>query len=111
MPGGIWAIGEVVDGRPTHLSRELATLAGRLADVAGTKAVSVLVAPGASGAAQELAACGPDVIALEPVSIAPGPVAAAAAPQVAALVAARAPSYLLIGASPDGKDQIGRAHV
>jgi electron transfer flavoprotein alpha subunit len=107
MAGAIWALGEVADGRPTHLSRELATLAGRLADRAGTTAVSVLVAPGASGAAEELAACGPDVVAMEPVSIAPGPIAGAAAPQVAALVAAREPSYLLVGASPDGKDLAG----
>jgi electron transfer flavoprotein alpha subunit len=107
MPGAIWALGEIADGRPTHLSRELATLAGRLAGESGTTAASVLVAPGARAAAGELAGSGPDVIAMEPTTSGAGPVAAAAAPQVAALVAERAPSYLLIGATPDGKDLAG----
>ncbi len=47
----IWAVGEIVDGAPTKLTLELATLARQLAEAAGAEARTVLVGSGASAAA------------------------------------------------------------
>ena len=106
MGGAIWAVGEIADGAPTRLARELATLAGRLADAGGAEAASVLVGKGAAGAGAELASHGPDVLAVE-TDPGDGPLAAAVAPRLAALVAERRPAYLLLGATADGKDVAG----
>ena len=48
----IWAIGELVDGAPTKLTLELATLARQLADASGGSAAAVLVGEGASDGRQ-----------------------------------------------------------
>lgn len=106
MAGAIWAVGEIADGAPTRLARELATLAGQLAQAGGGAALSVLVGPGAAAAAPELATHGPDVLAVE---VDPGesPLAAVVASRLAALVTERQPGYLLLGATSDGKDVAG----
>ncbi len=106
MAGEIWAIGEIVDGQPTRLSRELATLAASLAATAGRGARSVLVGAGAGDAAQALAAHGPDVLAVE-ADTADRPAATVIAGHVAALVREHQPSFLLVGASNDGRDVAG----
>jgi electron transfer flavoprotein alpha subunit len=105
----IWAIGEIADGRPTQLSRELATLARALAEVAGGDARSVLIGGGAAAAAAELATHGPDVLAVE-ADTSSGPAPNVIAPRLAALVEQHSPDYLLIGASNDGKDVCGLLH-
>ncbi len=106
MAGEIWAIGEIADGQPTRLARELATLAAGLAAESGRTARAVLVGPDASTAAESLAANGPDVLAVD---ADPGdrPVAAVIAEQVAALARDRQPSFLFVGASNDGRDVAG----
>jgi electron transfer flavoprotein alpha subunit len=103
---GVWAVGEVVDGAPTRLTLELATLCRQLAEAAGGEARSVLIGKGAAGAGEEVARYGPAVMAVE---LDPGdrPVAVAVAPALAALVEQHSPDYLLIGASNDGKDLAG----
>jgi electron transfer flavoprotein alpha subunit len=100
-----WAVGEVVDGAPTRLTLELATLARRLADAAGGSARTVLLGADASMAADEAARYG-DVVAVD-LDLAGRPTAAAVAPRLAGLVAQDSPDYLLIGASNDGKDIAG----
>jgi electron transfer flavoprotein alpha subunit len=106
--GAVWAIGEVVDGVPSKLTLELATLAARLAKASGAEARTVLIGQGATGAAAEAATYGPHVLAIEvDAALADRPVSAVIAPRVAALVAEHGPSYVLIGASNDGKDVCG----
>lgn len=102
----IWAIGEVVDGKPTRLTLELATLARQLADAAGAEAHTLLVGPGVAAAADAVAAHGTGVIAVEPPE-ASGPAAAVTASVLLPLIAERNPDLLLIGATPDGKDLAG----
>ena len=106
MAGAIWAIADLLEGRPTPLSLELASLARRLGEQSGRPAATVVVGSGAAAAAEQLAACGPDVLAVD---IDPGgkPVAAVAAPHVAALAEERGAEYLLVGSSSDGKDLAG----
>lgn len=106
MPGAIWVVAELADGRPTRLSLELASLAHELAAAAGREAVAVLV-DGDAEAAASLAAQGPDVLPVVGVAADERPLAAVLAPAIAALVQARRPAYLLLGASPDGKDVAG----
>ena len=101
-----WAVGELVDGAPTRLTLELATLAGRLAQSAGGEALTVLVGAGSQRAGEQAARYGPDVLAVE-LDFGDTPLAAAVAPRLAALVEQRSPDYLLIGASNDGKDICG----
>jgi len=109
MGGAIWALAELVDGQPTRLSCEIATLAWRLAAEAGgaARAVAVVVGPGAASGAAGLAAFGPDVLALEAPGPADHPAAAIMAPPLARLIRERAPAYVLIGATPDGRDLAG----
>ena len=103
---GIWAIGEVIEGRPTRLTLELATLAQQLASASGSVAATLLVGPDAAGAVAAVATYGPHVMVLE--SVAKGlPAAAATAALLLPLLAERAPDWLLIGATPDGKDLAG----
>ncbi len=104
----VWAIGEVVDGVPSKLSQELATLARQLSEASGGDARTLLVGQGAGSAAVEAAAYGPDVIAVEiDPALAGRPVASVVGPRVAALIAERNPDIVLIGASNDGKDICG----
>jgi electron transfer flavoprotein alpha subunit len=104
----IWAVGELADGAPTKLTLELATLALTLAEKSGGTARTVLIGNGAKGAAESAAACGPDVLAVEVDSkLADRPVSAVVAPRLAALVEQHRPSFILVGASNDGKDVCG----
>jgi electron transfer flavoprotein alpha subunit len=104
----IWAIGELVDGAPTKLTFELATLARQLADASGGGAAAVLVGEGASTAGSDVADYVPSVYAVDTEeALNDRPIAAVVAPRVAALVAQRKPDFLLVGASNDGKDTAG----
>lgn len=110
MAGEIWAVCEHADGEPTRLGRELATLARALGAASGRRPASLLVGPGASQAAAALALHGPDVMALE-IDPEGRPVAAVTAEQVAALARQRQPSFILVGASNDGRDVAGSLHA
>jgi electron transfer flavoprotein alpha subunit len=104
----IWAIGELVDGAPTKLTLELATLARQLADASGGTAAAVLVGEGASAAGSDVAKYVADVLAVDiEEQLNDRPVAAVVAPRVAALVEQRKPDFLLVAASADGKDTAG----
>jgi electron transfer flavoprotein alpha subunit len=104
MPG-ILAVGELADGLPTRLTLEIATLARRLGESAGARARVLLVGADAVAAGRSVAAYAP-VTAVE-LATDDVPVAAAIAPQVAARITEDAPDWVLIGASPDGKDVAG----
>lgn len=106
MPG-IWAVGDLAsEGQATRLSYELATLARTLGAASGRPAGSVVIGAGASRAAEELAKYGPAVLAIDtPVRDLPS--ASVVAPRLADLVRRFVPDYLLIGATPDGKDLAG----
>jgi electron transfer flavoprotein alpha subunit len=103
---GIWAVGELADESPTRLTLELATLAGQMAEAAGSEARTVLIGPGAAGAGEEAGKYGPDVLAVE-ADPADRPLAALVATRLAGLIDERTPDYLLVGASNDGKDLAG----
>src|SRR3972149_9993909 len=62
---------------------------------------------GAAGAAKELAALGPRVIAVEAPTEGDRPAASVVAPRLAALAGEARPDVLLVPASPDGKDVAG----
>jgi len=104
MPG-ILAIGELAADAPTKLTLELATLARELGAASGQPASILLRGPGAAAAASEVAGHGLTVLVADgPVT---GPVAAGIAAQAVAVIEARAPDWVLVGASPDGKDVAG----
>jgi electron transfer flavoprotein alpha subunit len=107
----IWAIGEVVDGQPSRLTLELATLAWQLAEGSGGQARAVLVASAAGEAAATVAAYGPDVLVVTSAATgsgqSPAPAAAVTASAVLGLLADRKPDIILVGATPDGKDVAG----
>ncbi len=108
MPGAIWAIGETgPDGELARISREVATLVRGLAEVAGREAAGVLVAASPAAAADELAAFVPRVVAADEPLAGGNAVAALVAARVAALVAVEQPAYLVLGATPDGRDVAG----
>jgi electron transfer flavoprotein alpha subunit len=104
--GGFWGIGELADGRPTRLTLELATLIHDLAETAGKAPRMVMVGRGADAAADEVAAHGPDVTAIEVDD--PGhPEAATIAACAGMVLEAAEPELVFIGATPDGKDVAG----
>ncbi len=103
---GILVIGEISDGAPTRLTLELATLARGLAEGSGAEAHTILVGSGAGSAAAAVATYGPGVLVVEEAG-SDAPAAAQLAAVVAPLVAQRGPDWVLIGATPDGKDFAG----
>ena len=104
----IWAIGELINGAPTKLTLELATLARQLAEASGGQAAAVLVGEGASSAGSDVAKYVADVLAVDIEQVLNDrPAASVVAPRVAALVSQRNPDFLLVGASNDGKDVAG----
>jgi electron transfer flavoprotein alpha subunit len=103
----IWALAEVVEGVPTKLSLELATLARQLAETAGGESRSVLIGGGAGDAAQTVADYSANVLVASAELASDLPVATAVAPRLAKLLEERKPDVLLCGASNDGKDVAG----
>lgn len=106
MSPSVLAIGETIDGRPTRLTLEVATLATRLAAGSGPVARVLLVGSDAAAAAPEVAAHGPDVL-IVPSADASMPFAAAAAGPAIKALGSSEPLLVLLGASPDGKDLAG----
>lgn len=102
MPGTILVVGETLDGQTTKLSIEIATLGRGLAEAAGLGVVGFV--PGDAAAAEELAAhTGARVVHA-------AHDAAVSAPQrVAGEVVdlARGAEYVLLGATPNGRDVAG----
>jgi electron transfer flavoprotein alpha subunit len=106
MAGTVLVVGEAAEDGLTRLSGETATLGRALAEAAGLEAVGLVVAPNPGPVAEALAAYLPRVLAVE----APELSGEVPAPQVAAEVRALMDdvcSYVVIGASQDGRDVAG----
>ncbi len=100
-----WVVGETnADGSLAKITTELATLARNLADAGSPAPVGIVVGADPVRAATELAAYLPRVIAVTEPSAADHAWAAVAGDRVAALVDAEGAGYVLVSASPDGRD-------
>ncbi len=108
MAGALWVVGEVADGHLARIGAELGTLGRTLAGEAGREVVGIVVDAAPEVAARELAAYVPSTLAVSlPASDAERASAGTIAEALAALVRAEAPAYILIGATPDGRDIAG----
>ena len=108
--GGIWVVGEVdAAGALTKLSGEAATAARALGEAGSLDVRGVIVAAEPDGAAASLATFLPVVLAVRSPEALEQTAAAVIAARVAALVAAATepPSYVVVGATPDGRDLAG----
>jgi electron transfer flavoprotein alpha subunit len=107
MAGTLWVIGEPAGDGLARVSGEVATLARTLGEAAGADVVGVVAAEDPSGAAGELAAFVPRVLTLTEPAAANRVTAAAIAGRLAALAERDQPSFILLGATPDGRDLAG----
>ena len=107
MAGAIWVVGESTGTGIVKVSAEMATLARALGDAARRPVVGIVASSAPAAAATALAEYLPEVLALDIPAAADHAAAAAAAPSLAALVEREAPAYLLLGATPDGRDLAG----
>ncbi len=103
----ILALAELSAGAPTRLSCELATLAADLAEAASGRAVVACIGSGAGAAAAEVAAYGPDVVAVEVETAGATPAASVLAANLLAVLDRMAADIVLLPASADGKDVAG----
>ena len=111
---GLWVVAEPAsDGGLARISTEVATLAGTLAEAAGTAVTGIVVAASPEQAAGELAGFLPTVLTIHDPAAAEHAWSAVAAGRVAALVADPAaagleePDAILVGSGPDGRDLAG----
>jgi electron transfer flavoprotein alpha subunit len=107
MAGAIWVVGEATDSGLARISGEAATLARRLGAQSGREVVGVVVGVSPGPAAAELATYVPRVIALEDASAADRAWSTPAASRLAVLVEGDGPGFVLVGATPDGRDLAG----
>ena len=107
MSGAIWVIGEPAGGGLAHISEEVATAARLLGAERGRDVVGVYVAASAAVGAAAMARFVPRVLSVEVPAAMDHAWAAVAGPPLATLVEQEAPDYLLIGATPDGRDLAG----
>ncbi len=103
----VWVVGEVVDGKLARISGEVATVGRALAEAGGSELVGVVVAADPGPAATELASFVPRVLAVAEPLAAEHAWAAPAAARLAPLAEREQPSFILIGATPDGRDVAG----
>ncbi|HYM82582.1 MAG TPA: electron transfer flavoprotein subunit alpha/FixB family protein [Candidatus Dormibacteraeota bacterium] len=108
MAGAIWVVGGTTpDGGLARISAEVATLARTLAEAAGRDVAGVVVAADASGAAEELSAYLPRVLAVSEPLLADHEAPSIIAERVATLASGEAPAFLFVDAGPDGRDVAG----
>jgi electron transfer flavoprotein alpha subunit len=107
MPGEIWVVGEAQAGGLARVSAEVATLARSLGDRGGREVRGVVVAADPGPAADELARYVSTVLAVRAPEDADHAAAAVAAVALAVLAEDRRPDYIVIGATPDGRDMAG----
>jgi electron transfer flavoprotein alpha subunit len=109
MAGDLWVIGEPQESasRLARVSAEVATIARQLGSASGRDVVGVIAAPDPGPAAQELARYLPAVRSIALPGAGDRTAAASAAPALAALIEAEQPSFVLLGATPDGRDLAG----
>jgi electron transfer flavoprotein alpha subunit len=103
----ILALAELAGDAPTRLSLELATLATDLAQAAAGRSIVACIGSAAVTGAVELARYAPDVLAVEADTEGATPAATVLAAHLLTLLDRTAADYLLIPASPDGKDAAG----
>ncbi|HET7028628.1 MAG TPA: electron transfer flavoprotein subunit alpha/FixB family protein [Candidatus Limnocylindrales bacterium] len=105
MAGAVWVHGEVAaDGSLARISTEAATAARALAAEAGSDAVGVVISADPARAATELARFVPRVLAVTEPLTADHAAGAIIAQRLASLAQADAPSFILTGAGPEGRD-------
>lgn len=107
MPGAIWVVGEIVDDHLARISAEVATLGRVLAEQGGRELVGVAVAADPGPAAGELARFVPRVLAIAEPLAADHAWAAPAAARLVPLIERYQPAFILVGATPDGRDLAG----
>ena len=107
MTGGIWVIGEAKGEGVVRVSAEAATLARSLAAVAGCEVAGVIAGHAVATAASDLARYVPRVLALELPDAADHVAGAVVAPALAALAERESPSWIILGATSDGRDLAG----
>lgn len=108
--GELWVVSEPgPEGGLANISTEVATLARGLGDSAGREVVGIVVSAEPQGAAEQLAAYLPRVVAVTSPAVADQAWAAHAAATVANLLesASTPPDAILVGAGPDGRDLAG----
>lgn len=106
--GGLWVVAEpTADGSLARISTEVATLARQLGEQAGEDVVGVVVAADPTTAATELARYVPRVLTVADAAASDHAWATIAAERIARLAEAAAPSFILVGAGPDGRDVAG----
>jgi electron transfer flavoprotein alpha subunit len=107
MAGTLWVIGEPAGDGLARVSGEVATLARSLGEAAGLDVVGVVAGADPSAAARALAGFLPRVLTLTEPSAASQVTAAAVAGRLAALAERDQPAFILLGATPDGRDLAG----
>ena len=107
MAGAIWVIGEPTGDGLARISGEVATIGRALAAAAGRELVGLVAGSGIDAAASALATFVPRVLAIEIPAAAGTTSVAAVAPAIAALAERDEPAWILVGASPDGRDLAG----
>ena len=106
--GAVWVVAETnADGSLARSSSEVATLARALADEAGMTAAGIVVAADLAPAAKELASYLKRVLAVGEPKADGNAWAQVAAGRAAAILASEAPTVVLTGAGPDGRDVAG----
>jgi electron transfer flavoprotein alpha subunit len=108
MAGAIWVHGETMaDGSLARISTEVATLARSLADASGTELVGVVIASDPTAAASELSRYVPRVLAITAASTKDHAAGTIVGELLAGLIEQQSPSYLFLGAGPEGRDVAG----
>jgi electron transfer flavoprotein alpha subunit len=107
MAGPLWVIGEPSGDGLARVSSEVATLARTLGEAAGSEVVGVVAGAKPAAAAQELARFVPRVLAITEPAATDRAAAAALAGRFAALAERDQPAFILLGATPDGRDLAG----
>ncbi len=107
MAGPLWVIGESAGDGLARVSGEVATLARALGEAAALDVVGVVAGADPAAAAGELAGFVPRVLTLTEPSAAGRVTAAAVAGRIAALAERDQPAFILLGATPDGRDLAG----
>jgi electron transfer flavoprotein alpha subunit len=107
MNGAIWVIGEPARGGLAHISEEVATAARLLGAERGLDVVGVFIGADAAVGSTAMARFVPRVLSVEVPAAMDHAWAAVAGPPLATLVEQEAPDYILIGATPDGRDLAG----
>lgn len=111
MAGAIWVLGEAKGSELARVSAEVATLGRTLGAAAGRDVVGLVAGATPDGLAAELAKYVPLVHSLAVPEAAETALASAVAPSLAALIEREQPAYLLVGATPDGRDIAGTLSV